>query len=76
MISAFNTAVDTVQSAKTQFVNTFVKNEELKKPLQTYIDAQTSFAKKMGQEAFTFFTTVGYSLTNFDAKKAFDVKVK
>lgn len=74
MISNFNTFVDTVQSAKTQFVDTFVKNEELKKPLQTYIDAQASFAKKLGQESLTFFTTMGMAWTNFDAKKAFATK--
>ncbi len=74
MISAFNTFVDTVQSTKTQFVKTFVPNEELQKPLQTYIDAQASFAKKLGQESFTFFTTMGMALTNFDAKKAFATK--
>lgn len=71
MISTFNTFVDSVQSAKTQFVDTFVKNEELKKPLQTYIDAQASFAKKMAQESLTFFTTMGVAAHNFDAKKAF-----
>ncbi len=71
MISAFNALVDTVQSTKTQFVKTFVPNEELQKPLQTYIDAQASFAKKLGQESFTFFTTMGLALNNFDAKKAF-----
>jgi len=71
MISAYNALVDTVQGAKTQFIKTFVSNEEVAKPLQTYIDAQTSFAKSVGQETFNFLTTVGLSLTKFDAKKAF-----
>jgi len=74
MISTINTFVDSVQSAKTQFVDTFVQNEGLKKPLQTYIDAQASFAKKMAQESFTFFTTMGVAAYNFDAKKAFAKK--
>lgn len=74
MIQVVNTAIDTVQGAKTNFVKTFVTNEELKKPLQTYIDAQTAFAKKVAQEANIFFTTLGAAAYNFDAAKAFSVK--
>ena len=71
MLSAINTAIDSVQAAKTQFVKTFVTNEAVAKPLNTYIDAQTSFAKKVAAEANSFFTTVGMAAYNFDAKKAF-----
>ena len=74
MIQYFNTAVDSIQSAKTQFVKTFVPNEEIAKPLQTYIDAQASFAKSVVQETTNFFTTVGMSMYSFDAKKAFATK--
>ena len=74
MLSAINTAIDSIQGAKTQFVKTFAPNEEIAKPLNTYINAQTSFAKKVAQEANTFFTTVGFAAYNFDAKKAFAVK--
>lgn len=74
MLSAFYTSIDAIQGAKTKFIKAFAQNEEVAKPLQTYVDAQTSFAKKIVQESNTFFTTVGYSLYNFDAKKAFDVK--
>lgn len=74
MISIFNNAVDTIQGTKTQFVKTFVTNEELAKQLQTYIDAQASFAKRVGQETFNFFTTLGTSAYTFDAKKAFATK--
>jgi hypothetical protein len=71
MINYINTSIDAIQNAKTQFVKTFVTNEELAKPLNTYIDAQTSFAKKVAQETNSFLTTVGYAAYNFDAKKAF-----
>ena len=71
MLSAINTAIDSIQGAKTQFVKTFVTNEAVAKPLNTYIDAQTSFAKKVAAEANSFFTTVGMAAYNFDAKKAF-----
>ena len=74
MITAYNTFVDSIQSMKSQFVNTYVTNEEFKKPLQTYIDAQTTFAKKVGQEAWNFTSAIGGSFYDFDAKKAFAVK--
>jgi hypothetical protein len=74
MIQFANIAIDAIQSAKTNFVKTFVTNEELKKPLQTYIDAQAAFLKKVAQETNTFFTTLGTAAYNFDAAKAFTVK--
>ena len=74
MTSMFDTFVDAVQGAKTQFVKTFVANDELKKPLQTYIDAQSTFAKKVSQEVLNFYTSVGTSAWMFDAKKAFNTK--
>lgn len=74
MTSHVNTLIDTIQGAKTNFVNTFVTNEELKKPLQTYIDAQSAFAKKVVSSATEFFTTVGMAAYTFDAKKAFATK--
>jgi len=42
--------------------------------LQTYIDAQASFAKKLTQETLNFYTTVGTALMNIDAKKVFSTK--
>ncbi len=74
MIPVVNSTIDAIQSVKTNFVKTFVPNEELKKPLQAYIDAQTTFAKKVVQETNTFFTTLGMAAYNFDAAKAFTVK--
>ena len=74
MIQIANTAIDAIQGVKTSFVKSFVPNEELKKPLQTYIDAQTTFAKKIAQETNIFFTTLGAAAYNFDAAKAFSVK--
>jgi hypothetical protein len=74
MFQIFNAAIDAVQNAKTQTVKTFVTDENLAKPMYTYIDAQASFAKKLTQESLNFYTTVGNALMNFDAKKAFSVK--
>lgn len=74
MLSALNTSIDTVSGIKTQFVKTFVQNEEIAKSLQTYIDAQQSFAKTVAKSAVEFFTTVGTAATSFDSKKAFATK--
>lgn len=74
MTSMYNNAIDAIHGAKSQFVKTFVPNEEIAKSLQTYVDAQASFAKKVGQETLNFFTTVGTSMYTFDAKKAFATK--
>ncbi len=71
MLQNINTAIDSFQDAKKQFVKTFVKNEELAKPLNTFVDAQTSYAKVVAVEVNKFFTTLGMSLYAFDAKKAF-----
>lgn len=74
MLSVINTTIDTIQGAKTQFVKTFVQNDEVKKQLQTYIDAQQAFAKDVASSTVEFFTTVGSSATSFDAKKVFKTK--
>jgi len=71
MLNNINTAIDTFQGVKTKFVETYVKNEELKKPLNTFITAQTSFAKNVVKSYNDFFTTLGISAYTFDAKKAF-----
>ncbi len=74
MLSAINTSIDTISGAKTQFVKTFVQNEEVKRQLQTYIDAQQSFAKTVAKSSVDFFTTLGTAAYTFDAKKAFTTK--
>ena len=71
MLQNINTAIDTFQGAKKQFVKTFVKNEELAKPLNTFVDAQTSYATAVAEEVNKFYTTLGLSAYTFDAKKAF-----
>ena len=74
MVQNLNSAIDTFQGAKKQFIKTFVTNEELARPLNTFVDAQTSYAKAVADEANKFFTTLGMSLYTFDAKKAFATK--
>ena len=74
MLQAINTSIDTISGAKTQFVKTFVQNYEVAKQLQTFIDAQQSFAKIVAKTTVDFFTTLGTSATSFDTKKAFAKK--
>ena len=74
MLSAINTSIDTIVSAKQQFVKTFVQNDAVAKPLNTYIDAQASFAKDVAQSSVDFFTTVGDAFLNIDYKKAYAKK--
>ena len=71
MLNNINTAIDTFQSVKTKFVETCVKNEELKKPLNQFIEAQASLAKTVVKAHVDFWTTMGLSAYLFDAKKAF-----
>jgi hypothetical protein len=54
-----DTVIDTVQSGKKTFVNTFVTNEAVKKALINFVDAQTAYTKeatKAGTDAFTTVT--------------------
>ncbi len=74
MLQAINTSIDTISGAKTQFVKTFVQNDEVAKQLQTFIDAQQSFAKIVAKTTVDFYTTLSTAATSFDAKKAFATK--
>lgn len=38
-------AVDGIQSAKKQFVNTFVQHDQFQKVLNNFVDAQTEYTK-------------------------------
>ena len=74
MLENINTSIDTISGIKTKFVETFVKNDEIKSQHQTYIDAQQSFAKTVAKTTVDFFTTVGVSAMTFDATQAFKTK--
>lgn len=40
-------AIDAIQSSKSAWLNTFIKEETVRKPLQQFVDAQTSFTKQI-----------------------------
>jgi hypothetical protein len=71
MLQNINDAIDTFQGVKTKFVETCIKNEEMKKPLNQFIAAQSSFAKIVAKAHVDFYTALGLSAYTFDAKKAF-----
>ena len=58
MLSAINTAIDTIQGAKTTFVKTFVKDESIAKSLQSYVDTQTAFVKQVAKTSVDVGTKV------------------
>jgi|OM-RGC.v1.034269131 hypothetical protein len=49
-------AIDTVQGTKSFFVKTLVSEEKVQKPLQEFIDLQTSFAKSAYRAAYSAMT--------------------
>lgn len=53
MFTSFaNTAIDTIQSTKKIAVDTFVKNEELSKALNDFVDSQTEYTKKAVENGY------------------------
>jgi hypothetical protein len=44
---ALDTMIDTIQSAKKQFVTNFVTDKEIQKPLFAFVDSQTDFVKQV-----------------------------
>lgn len=64
MFSYLKPAVDSVQYAKTTFLNTFVKEEKIREPLQEFVDAQAQFARDMlvvGDSLFNAITSYDFS---------------
>lgn len=52
MLYYANMAIDAFQSGKTTWLNTFIKEESVRKPLQQFVDAQTAFTKQITQTWF------------------------
>lgn len=63
--------IDTVQGAKTTFVNTFVKQKDVAKSLQAFIDAQTAFTKQAVKTTAEVANLVTQEAVKFDASKLF-----
>ncbi len=50
--------IDTVQTGKKTFVNTFVTNETVKESMIKFIDAQAEYTKKAAKVGMDTFTTL------------------
>jgi hypothetical protein len=50
--------IDTVQTGKKTFVNTFVTNDAVKEALISFVDAQSDYTKKAVKAGTDAFTTV------------------
>lgn len=72
MKAYLNTAIDSVQYAKTQFLNTFVNEETIREPLQLFVDAQAQFARQMVHASDVFVD----SATKYDFSGAFEKALK
>ena len=63
-----STAIDSIQYAKTQFLNTFVPNETIRTPLQDWVNAQALFARQSVNVAEKLFEEI----TKMDFTKEFN----
>jgi hypothetical protein len=45
-------AIDAVQSAKTTWLQTFIKEDAVRKPLIDFVEAQTKFTKQIAKSYF------------------------
>lgn len=60
-----DTAIDAVQDAKNTFIKTFVTDEKVQKPLQSFVEAQRTFAKQIAK------TTLDFGTALYDAGQKF-----
>ena len=64
MLTYANMAVDAIQSGKTSWINTFVQDEQLKTPLQTFVNTQTDYTKQILKSAWDIFTVTTEAWSN------------
>lgn len=65
---AYDSFIDTIQNSKKSFVNTFVTEEKVRKPLTAFVDAQTVFTKqicKSFQDLASFATDEAQKVSKF-----------
>lgn len=69
MFNNINTFIDTVQGAKSQFLNTFVTDKGIRQSLQDFVDAQTSFTKTAAKSLQDVVTQSAEQALKFDVTK-------
>ena len=70
MLFYANMAIDAIQSGKTSWLNQFVQDESVKKPVQQFVDAQTQFTKQIAKTYWNMTGAVAETLVSkvFTAK--------
>lgn len=61
--------IDTVQAAKTNTLKTIVTDAKVREPFQSFIDAETTFAKSVTEIADKFYGQVTEQVQKFTGKK-------
>ena len=70
MIATYaNQFVDTLQNTKSMALKTMVTDEKVRAPMQSFIDAQTAFAKEMVKIADNVHTQFTEQVEKFTGKK-------
>jgi hypothetical protein len=69
MLTYANIFIDTIQGAKTQFINNVITDKKAREPLQSFIDAQTIFTKELVKISNTVFEQVTDQVERFTVKK-------
>ena len=69
MLSYANSFIDTVQGAKTQFINTVITDKTAREPLQAFVDAQTIFAKEMAKISSKVYNQFTEQVEKYAVKK-------
>ena len=67
---ATDTFIDTVQGSKKYFVSTFITDENIRKPLNAFVDAQTVFTKQIFKSFTDISKHVSEEATNAVQKAA------
>lgn len=49
MLMYANMAIDAIQDGKTAWLKSFIKDDSVRKPLQQFVEAQTSFTKQIAK---------------------------
>jgi hypothetical protein len=65
MLMYANMAIDAIQSGKTAWLNQYVQDESVRKPLQHFVEAQTEFTKQIAK---TFWEVTGSAMQSTCAK--------
>ena len=69
MFSYANVFIDTVQAAKSNTLKTMVTDAKVREPFQSFIDAETTFAKSVTQIADSVYTQITEQVQKFTGKK-------